>query len=496
KVEVVGTRILLSAPRSVVLGDTVTMTADLTDSAGNGIQGEILTVSSSLGNPISAATFVTSGNSGRISFSYKAQSGGQDSLRITGLGAVAVQDVAIQTDSFSFVPTEPTVAEVPLGTEHALTLNWLINGAANAGKAVNFSTTRGRLGLTSGALNTVSVDSQTNAQGQAQVLVRSDFAGIANIAATEIRSGATDLLSTRASVEFVATHPGWVELQAVPTQVGPGEQSVVRAVVRDANNNPVKNRTVAFNLNGAPGGQLDPATAVTDSQGLATTVFTADSLTGAATGHNLTVSGVVLDTSPAVSSTVALAVGGRTLFFRFGTGNSIQEPSESVFRQQFSIFVTDSSGNPVAGQALNVAVLSMSYDKGYWVESPDETNFKVWAPVITAAACPSEDVNFNGILDAGEDRNNDGQLTPGNVTSVPRTVQADANGVATFELSYPVDHAPWTVVELRVSGTAAGTENISRRSFRLNVSGDYVAEQTAEPASNPYGQGLSCADTL
>ncbi|MFC4656718.1 Ig-like domain-containing protein [Rheinheimera marina] len=496
KVDVVGTGILLSAPRSVVLGDAVTMTADLTDSAGTGIQGELLTVSSSLGNPVSAASFVTAGNSGRISFSYRAQTGGQDELRVVGLGAVAVQAIAIQTDSFSFVPITPAVLEVPLGTEQTLTLSWLINGMANAGKAVNFSTTRGRLGLISGALNSVSVDSQTNDTGQAQVLVGSDFAGIANIAATEIRTGATDLLSTRASVEFVATVPAQVEVQANPAQVGSGEQSVIRAVVRDINNNPVKNRTVAFNLNGAPGGQLDPATAVTDSQGLASTVFTADSLTGAATTHNLNVSAVVLDTAPAVSSDVALAVGGRTLFFRFGTGNSIEIPSQSAFSQQFSVFVTDSSGNPVVGQTLSVAVLPLSYDKGYWVESPDASNFKLWVPVATIAGCASEDVNFNGILDAGEDWNGDGQLTPGNVASVPRTVQADSNGVATFNLSYPADHAPWTVVELKVSGSAAGTENISSRSFQLNVPGVYVSEQTAAPASNPFGRSSSCADTL
>ena len=492
-INVVGTSILISAPRSMVLADTVTMTADLTDFDGKGIQGQRLTVTSALGNPITSTSLVTAGNSGRVSFSYRAVQGGTDEIRVTGLGATAVASISIQSDQFSFLTSN--LIEVPLGTEQALTAEWLVNNLPNTNKALNFTTTRGTLGLVSGNLTGVSVDQTTNAQGQASVLVTSNFAGFANIAATEIRPGATDLLTTQTRVEFIATVPDSVKVQAFPAQVGPGEQSVIRAVVRDQNNNPVKNRSVAFTLNGAPGGQINPATAVTDSQGLASTVFTADNSTGAGTGANLNVQATVLNTLPVVADNTPVAVGTRTLFFRFGTGNTIEEPSQSVFSKEFSVLVTDSSGNPVAGQDLNVSVLPVSYNKGFWKPVPDLIDFEYWDPVVTAGDCQSEDVNNNGIMDPGEDFNADGQLTPGNVVSVPRTVRADANGIATFDMVYPKDIAPWTQVLLTVTGFADGSENVSSREFRTVVSGNYVADENSAPARNPFGSSANCADT-
>lgn len=492
-INVVGTSILISAPRSMVLSDEATVTADLTDFDGKGIQGQTLAVTSSLGNPITSTSLVTAGNSGRVSFNYRATQGGSDEIRVTGLGATAIAAISVQSDQFRFLNTE--VIEVPLGTEQQLTAEWLVSNLPNAAKALNFTTTRGTLGVLTGNLTQVSVDQTTNAQGQASVLVASGFAGFANIAATEIRPGATDLLTTQTQVEFIATVPDTVAVQAFPSQLGPGEQSVVRAVVRDQNNNPVKNRSIAFTLDGAPGGQINPATAITDSQGLASTVFTADNTTGAGTGANLSVLATVLNTAPVISGSAPVAVGTRTLFFRFGTGNSIGVPSNSLFAQEFSILVTDSSGNPVAGQELNVSVLPVSYNKGSWVAVPDLIDFEYWDPVLTSPACPSEDVNNNGILDPGEDFNGDNQLTPGNVASVPRTVQADDNGIATFDLTYTRDIAPWTKVLISVTGFADGTENIASREYRTLVSGEYTSDETAAPARNPFGEGTLCSNT-
>jgi len=489
-VDVVGTSISLSAPTAVVLGHNVTMTADLTDSAGVGIQGEVLTVSSALGNPINASSFVTSGNSGRISFSYQAQTGGVDELKITGVGAMVSQRLAVQTDSFGFTTLASTPVEVPLGQAFPLTLRWLSNNQPQVNKAVRFSTTRGLLGISDSTVNSISVENQTDVAGEADVWVSSNFAGVARIAGTEMSGNSTDALTTSTQVEFVASNASQLELQASPTQIGPGEQSVVYAIVRDAAGNPVKHRTVVFNLNGAPGGQLEPASAETDSQGVAKTLFSAENSTGAANGLNLNVSAQVLDTSPLLNQSLALAVGARTLFFRFGTGNTVEELNASSFRQHFSVFVTDSSGNPVAGQALNVSVLPVSFRKGYWEKFLDP-DFKYWIPVATAG-CANEDVNHNGLLEPGEDRNGDGTLTPGNVASVPSTITADANGIAGFYLSYPKDRAGWTTVKLTVSGTVAGTENISSMDFDLGYPGNYVSQENAIPANNAYGVSNSC----
>ncbi|MDR7119432.1 Ig-like domain-containing protein [Rheinheimera soli] len=507
-VNVVGTTILISAPRSMVLSDEVTITADLTDFDGRGIQGRTLAVTSSLNNPITSTSLVTAGNSGRVTFTYRASAGGTDELRVTGLGATAVATIAIQSDQFRFLRTE--AIEVDLGTvadvDRMLSLEWLVNGNAKEGGELTFTTTRGTLSDSENVAGTsISIAAQT-VLGRADVFVHSDFAGFANIVATEVLEGSVNLLTTQTRVEFIATIPDNIELQAFPAQLGPGEQSIVRAIVRDQNKNPVKNTTVAFTLVGAPGGQINPATAISDSQGLATTVFTSDSSTGAGTGANLSIQATVLDNS-AISKQVPVSVGARTLFFRFGTGNTIKAPSNTLFAQEFSILVTDSSGNPVAGQDLNVSVLPLSYDKGEWVPIPDLIDFEYWLADSSDAAtdCASEDVNNNGILDEEdtdgdgviditEDTNGDGQLTPGNVASVPRTVRADSNGIATFDMTYPRDIAPWTEVLITVSGFADGTENISSRQFKTRVSGEYISDETATPAKNPFGEGRFCTD--
>ena len=166
--------------------------------------------------------------------------------------------------------------------------------------------------------------------------------------------------------------------------------------------------------------------------------------------------------------------------------------------------MTDSSGNAVPNQQLNVAVSSIGYRKGYWVPSPPAPEtFKIWIPSGTLPpvvwtepqGCVSEDANFNGILDSGEDINGDGQLTPGNFAVVPGVVTSDENGIVSFNVTYPQDVGSWLDVRLQVSGFAAGTENVSFREYDLPTAADDLTTETSRPASNPFGVVQSCASS-
>ena len=106
--------------------------------------------------------------------------------------------------------------------------------------------------------------------------------------------------------------------------------------------------------------------------------------------------------------------------------------------------------------------------------------------------CPNEDVDLNGILEPTEDTNGDGLITPGNVASVPQTVTADADGIATFNVRYPQDYATWLDVRLQVSGTAVGTENVAHRLYTLPVAAEDVTVETSPPPANPLGQMADC----
>ena len=496
-ISVIGTDLNVAAPTSVVLGDTTNIDLFLTDSNDTGIQGVEVEVVSSLGNTISDSSPVTSGSAGKASFSYTAVNSGTDTITVSALGATNSATVTISADAFAFkqVATEGDLpVEVNLDTAQTLGVEWLVNDTPNVGETVTFNTTRGEIANTVAALaGNVTAQSQTDADGVALSVVRSQYAGLATISATA--GSGSDAVSAKKVVEFVAVNPTKVETQAFPAQVGAGESSAIRAIVRDVNNNPVKNQTVVFSLDNAAGGSISTGTAVTNSQGIASTVFTADASTGAGVdGLNLVIK-ASLQNNNSIFDEADIAVGKRTLFFRFGTGNEIIKPNPSTYSKEFSIIVTDSSGNPVANQQLNVAAVPVSFGKGYWVKSPTPPEaFKSWVSfrVIT---CPNEDVNLDGILEISEDTNSDGQITPGNAATVTRTVTADEFGIATFEVRYPQDHATWLDVRLQVSGNAAGTENVAFRQYTLDVAAEDVTTETSPPPPNPYGLEADCTTT-
>lgn len=496
-VTVIGTQIAISAPQAVVLNDSTNLEIYVQDSEGNGLEGVSLNIVSALGNTLSITNPVTSGTSGRATVVYTAVNSGVDTITATALGSQRSATLNVSPDSFTFVPTineAVAIEEVALNTSKDLLLRWLVDDSPNAGQVVNFATSRGAIAIDSAdlALNRVSVIHRTDNAGQAVVHISSKFAGLATIAAQAGTGEGT--VNAQKTVEFIAVTPAKIELQAFPAQVGPGEQSNIRAILRDANNNPVKNKTIIFTLDNAAGGQLTNVSALTNSAGVATTIFTADVTTGAAVnGLNLQVKGALDDNS--ITGATDIAVGRRTLFFRFGTGNTIEKPSNSLYSKEFSVIVTDSSGNPVPNQQLNIAVVPIFYAKGVWVPSlPPPGEFKLWVSE-RSVTCPNEDINLDGILEPSEDTNGDGQITPGNLATVPQTIVADADGIAVFNVRYPQDAGAWLDVRLQVSGFAAGTENVAFREYALPVSADDVTNETSPPPRNPFGESVNCTDT-
>jgi hypothetical protein len=494
-VNVVGTEIDVSAPDSAVIGSTVQISAILRNSENQAIANTALSVMSELGNTFSTTTPVTNAT-GQATFSYTATNSGADVITVSAMGTSTTVIIDISSDEFS-LDTAAGV-EVNLNTNFAVKLTWLSDGLPQANQTVSFDSSRG--GVFTDPLNPTtasSVEAVTNANGEATVYLRSSSAGVSTISA---RAGSGDsAVSTQSSVEFIATTPNTVVVQASPSQLGIGEQSTIRAVVRDANNNPVKNSNVSFSLSGTAGGSISPASARTNSQGIASTVFTATA-TSARDG------GVVSAATSGITSSTTLTVGERTMFFRIATGNTLQIPTESTYSKQFSVIVTDASGNPVQNQTVFVSATptlgtnpttdaTWAYAKGFYTEFPDEPNFEYYVAVRTAE-CANEDANLNGILDAGEDYNGNGQLTPGNVVSVPQSIISDNNGVAVFNVTYGQSFASWIQVDLVVSDRADGTENRTSLRYKLPVSSTHVRTKGSPPPLNPFGAGANCADTL
>ncbi len=500
-VNVVGTTITITGPDALALNDTGAYVAVAKDSKAAGIQGAVLTLTSANGNMISAPV-TTTNSSGNVPFNVTATAAGADTLTVSGLGLNATKVLTVSGDVFAF--SAPTAgAEVNLGAVQPITVRWTKNGVAQVGATINFSTTRGTLSASSAL---------TDASGDASVTISATIAGSAVLTATN-----PEATSTNRSLEFVATTPTTVDLQASPLTVGVAEQSQLTAVVRDANNNPVKNKTVQFVIE-STGGSLSVGQDITDSQGHAQSVFTAGADASAVNG--VVIRATVQGTG--ITDTVALTVARQELALTLGTGNTLFEIGTATYAKEWVILVTDVDGNAVANKAVQASIRSRQYIKGQlgWADPPGIWTYAGNSPVF----CPDEDANKNGILDAnlGEDvgglGNNNGILEAGNialVAAVPETaslsapcatagaqgtaanVVTNSQGRARICVFYPQNYAQWLEATLTAKASVTGSEFSKSSVFTLQVLAADVASETSAPPNqfSPFGVDVPTGTT-
>jgi hypothetical protein len=513
-VDVIGTTLQVSGNSNIASGDVATYSIFLTNSSDVGIGGETITISSSNGNTLSSTSVVTD-TLGRAEFTVTGSSFGMDTISASGFGLTTAADLLVSGDEFVFIsPTEFT--EIPLNTSQDASVRLLdVNGMPVVGANVLFSTTRGVITSVNPAV--------TDASGEATVTVISDNSGAVIVLATADVAG--DQVLTDFELEFVATTPMFIEVQANPFSVPINETAAITAIVRDPNNNLVKNSTVVFTLDDISGGTLSAGTAVTNSQGVAQIFYTAGSTTSATDG--VVITATVINT--AIADQVAITASGREVFISMGTGNTIIQYTDPQYAIEYAIQVTDANGGGVAGVPLTLQMLpALGAGRGYWkgyqrlfdLDVTDgNVDDSVWLPFYTtgtpvpstdplhggqiisvgAFPCPNEDINSNAILDPGEDLNGNGFLDPGNIaTAVPGNVTTDANGFAYVLVVYPKEFADWADVKLEVQTSVAGTEYTEQRNFRLTgASSDYDDDDVEPPGVvSPYGQSTTCADTL
>ena len=263
-------------------------------------------------------------------------------------------------------------------------------------------------------------------------------------------------------------------------------------------------------LEDVSGGAIFPATAVTDSSGSASTIYTSNNTSAK---DAVAITAVVEDT-PAITDTVNLTVSNRELFISLGTGNEIEELGTTDYVKEYSVFVTDAESNAVDNVELTVSAIPENYYKGLWVPTYDGSDFVLWlalgegstntpGPVyLPKTACANEDANFDGILDDGEDFNGDGELTPGNIVSISGTLVTDADGRSVIKVTYPQSYGHWLDVKLIVSGKVTGSENSTQAIFTLPVSIDDINVEDAIPPTQgigtigPFGLSNDCSDNI
>jgi hypothetical protein len=484
-VAVTGTTVSIGGTNSVLLGGTSSFTVTARDSAGAGIAGVPVALTSSLGNGLSSSSVITD-SSGSAQVNYLASRSGVDSLSASGLGASATKSIAISAEDFAFV-SPPANSSVVIGAAQAVSVRLLSGGVPVVGRTVTFSTTRGTLSSTS-----VTTDSN----GQASTSVSSTTAGPASIVAT---AGSSQALL---SLNFVATQPATLVLQSNPGAVAPNQtgstanQATLQATVRDANANPVAGSVVNFTaLSDLSNGTISPGSGVTDANGMVSVQFIPGALTTASNGVHVqaTVQG------SSVSGTTSLTVSGQALFISIGRGALLSQTTDAVYKKEFSVYVTDANGAAVPNKTVSLSVWPDLYGKGFYTVGTSPSGGTVWVQTVKAV-CANEDVNRNGVLDttpSNEDINGNGKLDPGlPIVVTPASVTTDSGGFATFFLQYGKNFATWLDTTITARATAGGTESVQTQEWPAEALASDITTVTATPpfVTSPFGVAGSCSD--
>jgi hypothetical protein len=323
-------------------------------------------------------------------------------------------------------------------------------------------------------------------------------------------------------------------------------QVELRALFLGANNAPISNVRVKFSLDPANASdgtvaQVSSPYVYSDASGVARATFTPGQRSSPTNGVTIrgcwdTADFDVNAACPAnrqISGTLTIAAEALSVNIR--TNNLISiGPSALTYIKQFVVMVVDAAGQAKSGVLITPSIDLTAYYKGIyqfgtvWSLRPQLASSENWIWDTTAQAwtrgattsqpsCPNEDVNRNGVREAGaypgagasgtplaqrgEDLNWNGDIDPRKADVSIRMVGSpttDTSGLAVLQIEYGQNLASW--VDYVITVTAAGVSGTeSRATFvgsrygigNLPYPASAVTDEATPPAFvvSPYGRG-------
>ena len=284
-------------------------------------------------------------------------------------------------------------------------------------------------------------------------------------------------------------------------------RSEIRTLFLGANNLPIQNVRATFDLNGdanSIGGSFTTGTTTlySDANGVATTSYVPASRSSPTNGVTVRVCYGLTDSDLVgcpTSRLVTLTVTAEPLGVSIGT-NELIIVNTLTYVKQFVITVSDSSGAAMPDVNLVASVDLPNYRKGFYAVSGGKWVKQGALPTGDFAVCVNEDVNRNGVLEAGEDTNHDGQLWPRKPDVIVSLLQSKtgSDGTAILQILYAKDHGSWVdaLITVAASGVSGSEGRATYLSAPVPVDAAAINNVASDPAFklSPYGKAALCTD--
>lgn len=468
--------------------DDATLTAIALDSANNPVPGVALSVATDSGiyTPLVATTDASGKASGKISTgSNKANRNIGFVLTLGGQSARGVLPVTGSQVTVSTVPAAPAPGD-------KVSLSVKVTDVNNAGIANAAVALGGTLGFTGSV--------KTDAAGGATAVLAAAPSATGNYTVSVTSAGVTALrdvqvVSSSGGVPAAVGTISAASLAITPNTIAPNASSSginragLKALFQNASNQAIKNVRVRFEIvqPGLGAGEFistGDAVVYTDANGVANADYVAGTRSSPTNGvqvracYGLTDADVT-NGACANSLVSTLTVAAEPVSITLGTNNEMSKGGDNLtYIKKFDVAVADSAGNAVSGAQISASVDLLRYGKGTFAGA--------------RSFCLNEDVNRNGLLDAGEDTNRDGMLTPRKadiIISYVGSRTTGSNGRATIQIEYPQNVATWLEYAVKVTTNVSGSEGTVQRAFTTGfIEGD---QSNGSFLRSPYGLDVS-----
>lgn len=336
--------------------------------------------------------------------------------------------------------------------------------------------------------------------------ITANIAGKSDLQTLQVQTTSTvPAVTATITSASVSANPSVVAVNTVGSEAN---RSEIRTLFLGANNLPIANVRVRFDLNGdvnSIGGKFTTGstTLFSDANGVVTTAYVPGTRSSPTNGVSVRACYGKSEADPALvncttSKVVTLTVTSEPLGVTIGTNEQIIV-NELTYVKKFIVSVADSAGNAKPDVNLVVSLDLPNYRKGYYALVGSKWTKQGTANIDgDAVVCANEDTNRNGVLESGEDKNNDGQLWPRKPDVIVSLLQSKtgADGTAVLQITYAKDHGSWVdaLITVSASGVAGSEGRASYLSAPVPVDAASIANAGADPAYkfSPYGRSTSC----